>query len=103
MRDKGAVLYVTTTALCTIALLGILLRLLGAPTSRKKWTQVADDWYMMLNAVSALVTCAVVHALTEPPDIARWHDGVHHTPCVHSVDFSFYLLGQGLTPCVRSL
>jgi hypothetical protein len=53
MRDKGAVLYVTTTALCTIALFSILLRLLGAPTSQKKWSQVADDWYMMLNAVSA--------------------------------------------------
>jgi len=47
------VLYVTTTALCTLALVSIFLRLLGAPTSQKKWIQIADDWYMVLNAVGA--------------------------------------------------
>ena len=90
MRDKGAALYVTTTALCVIALSSILLRLLGAPTSQRKWTQVADDWYMLLNAVSAPETYSrPVRPLTELPGFARWHDGRHHTSCVHSIYFSF--------------
>lgn len=68
MRDKGVPLYITTTSLCTVAVFSILLRLLGAPKSRKKWSQIADDWSMMLNAVSA--PCSpwhTVQALTELP------------------------------------
>ena len=53
MRNKGTVLYVTTTVLCSLALVSIILRLLSPSTaSQKKWIQVADDWYMILNFVS---------------------------------------------------
>lgn len=52
MRDNGTVLFVTTTVLCSVALFSVLVRLLGTQTSQKKWIHIADDWYMMLNAVS---------------------------------------------------
>lgn len=91
MRDKGAVLHVTTTVLCSIALASIFIRLLGNPTSekKKKWIQVADDWYMVANTVSTLPTLAPLAqslglVLTDP-GIARWHDGVHDTQSVDHV------------------
>ena len=66
MRDRGAVLYVTTTVLCSIALACILLRLLGAPKSQKKWVQVADDSYMVLNAVGNLDSFLKMFFLIRP-------------------------------------
>ncbi|KAK4463533.1 hypothetical protein QBC42DRAFT_265459 [Cladorrhinum samala] len=63
MRDRGAVLYIATTVLCSIALLSILLRLLSTPvTTQKSWVNVADDWYMMANAVLlvGLMSCTIL-------------------------------------------
>ena len=62
MRDRGAALHVTTTILCSIALACILLRLLSAPTPDRKWTQIADDWYMMMNAVLliGMMACTIL-------------------------------------------
>ncbi|GAB1316037.1 hypothetical protein MFIFM68171_06247 [Madurella fahalii] len=62
VRDKGALLYVVTTALCAIALACIFMRLLGAPTAQKKWTQVADDWYMIGNTVLlvGMMVCTIL-------------------------------------------
>ncbi|KAH6842477.1 hypothetical protein B0I37DRAFT_382011 [Chaetomium sp. MPI-CAGE-AT-0009] len=62
MRDKGAVLYITTMVLCTIALVCIFLRLLGTPKLQKKWMQVADDWYMMVNVVLliGMMVCTIL-------------------------------------------
>ncbi|KAK4168128.1 hypothetical protein QBC43DRAFT_284766 [Cladorrhinum sp. PSN259] len=63
IRDNGgAVLYITTTVLCSIALACILMRLLSTPESQKSWISVADDWYMMANAILLIgvMTCTIL-------------------------------------------
>ncbi|KAK3984420.1 hypothetical protein QBC44DRAFT_375184 [Cladorrhinum sp. PSN332] len=62
MRDNGAVLYIATTVLCSIALVSILMRLLSTPTSQKSWINVADDWYMIANAILliGIMACTIL-------------------------------------------
>jgi len=106
MRNKGTVLYVTTTVLCSLALVSIILRLLSPSTaSQKKWIQVADDWYMILNFVSNPsrwpagspgFPSRMVLIESTYLDIHHWHDGVHHTQSVFHVYFPSFCPSRNL-------